>query len=333
MNARLNHLVDRAKNPRDKNFRNHLYIFLICCGISLFIWFLIKMSDDYVSEISIPLSFSNIPANKHLNNSNERLNIRMRANGGDLFSVKYFSRRGKIDVNLGQVDLKMSRYFDKYYILSSQLSAEVNERFDFDYNLIHISPDTIYLDLEEIISKSLPVVADLNLNCKPQYMLYDSIIIQPSVIMVSGPSSVIDTLNYISTSSTSLNNLDQLKELVIPIVYPVMDNKVKYSDSEVKVIIPVEQFTEYTIELPVNGISDDTGIIGVRTFPETVQLTYQVAVKDYKLVKPEMFVLSASYNPARDMEKTFLRVKADQYPDYVRISRIHPDKVEFIIQK
>ncbi len=46
-----------------------------------------------------------------------------------------------------------------------------------------------------------------------------------------------------------------------------------------------------------------------------------------------MFVLSASYDPGRDMEKTFLRVKTDQHPEYVRISRIHPDKVEFIIQK
>ncbi len=333
MNARLNHLVDRAKNPRDKNFRNHIYIFLICCGISLFIWFLIKMSDDYVAELNIPVTFSNVPADKHLNNTSARLKVRLRANGGDLFSVKYMSGRKEIDVNLNHMDLKMSRYFDKYFILSSQLRTEITGRFDFVHTLISITPDTIYLDLEDIISKSLPVKAALEISCEPQYMLYDSIIISPSEIMVSGPASMVDTLTEITTSPEVLSKLDETTELSLQIVPVAISNKIRYSDTEVKVIIPVEQFTEHTLELPVNGISDDTGILNIRTFPETVQLTYQVAIKDYDLVKPEMFVLNAKYDPARDMEKTFLKVRAEQSPDFIRITRIHPDKLEYIIQK
>jgi len=333
LNARLNHLVDRAKNPRDKNFRNHLYIFLICCGISLFIWFLIKMSDDYVSDLSIPVTFNNVPADKQLNNTTARLDVRMRANGSDLFSVKYFSGRKEISVNLNQVDMKISRYFDKYYILTDELRQEIIGRFDFDHTLISISPDTIYLDLEDIISRSLPVVPDLSFDFKPQYMLYDSIIISPAEIMVSGPASAVDTLSSITTASRVLSNLHETTELSVPIVPAILSNKIRYSDTEVNVIIPVEQFTEHTIEIPIKGISDDTGILNVRTFPETVQLTYRVAIKDYQLVKPEMFVLSATYDPQRDMEKTFLKVRTDQSPEYVQISRIHPDKVEFIIQK
>jgi len=333
LNARLNNLVDRAKNPRDKNFRNHLYIFLICCGISLFIWFLIKMTDEYVGEVSFPVKFTNIPADKQLNNNDGSLEVRLRANGGDLFSLKYLSGRGNIDINLNQMDLKRSRYFDKYYILTNQVRIQLTERFDFAHTLIAISPDTIFLDLEDIISKSLPVKADISVDCKPQYMIYDSIQIIPSEIMVSGPASVIDTLTYISTASRTLSSLDETKEVSIPVIYPISNKQIRYSDNEVNVIIQIEQFTESTIELPVKGTSDDTGIGSIRTFPETVQLTYQVAIKDYKFVKPEMFGISAMYDPEKDKEKTFLKVLIDQQPDLIRITRVNPDKVEFIIQK
>jgi hypothetical protein len=294
---------------------------------------MIKMTDDYVAEISMPLTFSSIPADKLLNNTDDRITVRLRANGGDLFSVKYVSGPGKINVNLNQVDLKMSRYFEKYYILSSQLRPQLAERFDFEYTLTKLSPDTIYLDLEDIISKSLPVKPGIVVSCKPQYMIYDSIVSIPSEIMVSGPASVIDTLNYISTVERTISDLDQNTEISIPILVPVQDRKVNYSETEVKLIIPVEQFTESSVDLEVIGKSEDTGIQSIRTFPENVTLTYRVAIKDYDLVKPEMFELSVSYDPQKDMDKTFLKVRIDKSPDFVRITRVNPDKVEFIIQK
>ena len=299
----------------------------------MFIWFLIKMTDDYVAEISIPIEFSNIPADKLLNNIDEEISVRIRANGSELFSLKYVSGPGDVNINLSQFDLKMSRYFEKYYILTSQLEPQLEERFDFVHTLINISPDTIYLDLEDIISKSLPVKPDITISCKPQYMIYDSIISQPAEIMVSGPASVIDTLSYISTVQRTFSKLDQNLEVSIPILIPVEHGKVNYSETEVELFIPVEQFTESTTEIPLIGKSEDSGILSIRTFPESVQLTYQVAIKDYQLVKPELFELSVSYDPQKDMDKTFLKVRVDKSPEFIRITRINPDKVEFIIQK
>jgi len=331
LKPRFTDLINILKNYRDRNFRNHLYIFLICCIISLFIWFLIKMSDDYVADIKVSVQYSNLPANKILNKPGDFLKIRMHANGSDLFSSKYLSARKSIDVNLNQIDLKKSRYFDKYYILGEQLRNQVSDRFDFTHNLVSISPDTLFINLEEIISKALVVRHQLEISCESQYQLYDSLVIIPGEIMVSGPSSIIDTLEYIETISSSFTNLDQTTEAMVGLLYPVTNDKVSYSDTEVKVIIPIEEFTESSIELAVQGSSDDSGI-SIRTFPEKVQITYQVAIKDFKLVKPEMFVLAASYDPEKDKEKTFLKVKAIKSPDFIKITRISPDKVEFIIQ-
>ncbi len=332
MNPWLNNLINRAKYSRDKNFRNHLYIFLICCGISLFIWFLIKMSDDYVGEIRIPLKYTSIPADKLLTEADDEISIRLHATGGDLFSAKFLSGRGTLDINLSRMDLKKDRYFDNYYILSSQLRNQLSQRFDFAFTGFSISPDTLFLDFEEIISKSIPVIHDLEIICEPQYQIYDSVKIIPSSIMVSGPASVIDTLSSISTVGKTLQNLNKTIEIRLPLVLPFNDSKVKFSKTEVNAIINIEAFTESSISLGVNSLSDDSGI-SIQTFPEEVQLTYRVAIKDYQRVIPEMFTLSVTYDPEKDKGKNFLKVHIEQKPDFVRVSRIHPEKVEFIIRK
>jgi hypothetical protein len=332
LNQKLTNLIDRAKNPKDRDFRNHLYIFLICCGISLFIWFLIKMSDEYVSEIKMPVQYDNAPGDKLLVKADDHVSIRLRAKGGDIFSLKFLSGREAVRINLKHADIKKSRYFDRYYILTNNIFDDLTKLLDFDHNIISLEPDTLYLDFEEIITRSIPVKPMVEISCKAQYQVYDSIVIIPAEILVSGPASVIDTLSIIASVSKSFSDLDNTLETQLALSLPLKNDKISYSETYVKLIIPVEKYTESTIELPVAGTSGDSSIT-IRTFPESVQLTYQVAMKDYKLVKRDMFAVSVYYDSEKDKEKNFLKVKIDHSPDFIRISRITPDKLEYIIQK
>lgn len=331
LKPRITDLRIILKNYRDKNFRNHLYIFLICCGISLFIWFLIKMSAEYSADISIRIDYRNLPANKVLKKPYDQLDVRLYGNGSDLFSAKYFSGRKSISINFNQLEPKRSRYFDRYYILSEQLRNQVSQEFDFTHNIISITPDTLYLDFEEITSNALHVDPQIELSFKPQYRQYDSLVITPHTVMVSGPSSIIDTLDRIKTVFKSFSNLDETTESMLELEYPVIHEKVKYSESKVKLLIPVEEYTESNIELEIFGMTDDSGI-RIRTFPEKANLTYQIAIKDFNLVKPEMFRLEATYDPEKDAGKNFLKIKVTESPDFVLIKKITPERVEFIIQ-
>jgi hypothetical protein len=290
------------------------------------------MSDEYVAEISIPLTYQNLPADKILNNNDDHINIRLRGNGGDIFALKFFTAEDDILVNLQKLDLKKSRYFDKYYILTNQFRNQVANRFKFDHTLLSFGPDTIYLNFEDIISKSLKVIPDIEIQCKAQYQVHDSLLIEPAEVMVSGPASSIDTLENIYTSHQVFSDLRKTTTAELPLLIPLANEKVKYSATSVQMIIPVEAYTESSIELPIHLITGDSGI-NIKTFPGKITLTYQVAVKDYNKVSADMFHMSVYYDPENDMEKTFLRVRAEKSPDFIKISRIQPDKVEFIIHK
>lgn len=290
------------------------------------------MSDEYVAEISIPIKYQNLPADKILNNVDDEIDVRFRGNGGDIFWLKYFSAQDELAINIQKLDLKKSRYFDKYYILTDQFRNQIANRFDFDHSLLSFGPDTIYLNFESIISKTLEVYPNIEISCKEQYQIYDSLLFNPPKVMVSGPESIIDTLTNIYTEWISLKDLDKNTSINIALHLPVQDEKVSYSAEEVELFIPVEAYTESSIELSIYSKSNEDGIT-IKTFPEKVTLTYMVAMKDYNRVTSDMFSVTVSYDPEKDKEKHFLRVQVDENPAYINISRIHPDKVEFIIQK
>ena len=290
------------------------------------------MSDTYVSEIRMPVQYENAPGDRLLVQADDHISLRLRAKGGDIFSLKFFSGREVVKINLKQADIKKGRYFDRYYILTNNLFDDLSKHFDFTHDIISLEPDTLYLDFEEIITKSIPIKTNLQISCRSQYQVYDSIRVIPDEIIVSGPSSVIDTLTFVKSVSKTFSDLDKTLETMLSLSLPAEDDKISYSADEVKIIIPIEKYTESTIDLAVRSISDDPNI-AIRTFPETVQLTYQVAIKDYKLVKPDMFAVSVFYDSDKDREKRLLKVRVDQSPNFIKVTRVTPDKLEFLIQK
>lgn len=332
MKNRLIALARKAIKPGDKNFRNHLYIFLICVLISLFIWFLIKMSDEYTADLSMPVEYGNVPAQKILVSADDKLFVRARANGGDIFSSRFLSGRRKLSIDLKEAELKKSRYFDQYYILSRELDGLIAEALGSSHEIVSISPDTLFFNFEEIISKQLPVRPAVSYSFKAQYQAYDSLAIEPAVVTVRGPASVIDTLGGISTVVENFRDLDRNLDAKVGLRLPFSDQRVTIDPEEVNLKMTVEKFTESTIDITVRGISTEAGSL-VRTFPEIVQVTYRVALKDFKLVKPEMFEITAIYDPVRDKDKSFIRVNLEQSPKFTRVTRIQPEKVEFLIQQ
>ncbi|HSG67186.1 MAG TPA: CdaR family protein, partial [Bacteroidales bacterium] len=244
----------------------------------------------------------------------------------------FLSGSKNLTLNIGQAEIKRSRYFDRYYLLTSNLYNLISGKFDFGHSLVSVSPDTLFLDFEEVMSKKLPVKLDLTYTCKPQYQVYDSIRVIPDSINISGPSSMLDSIQSISSVATVLKDLDRNIESAVALKLPLKDERISYSANQVNVIIPVEKYTESTIEIPIAGLTTEAEST-IRTFPEMVQITYQVAIKDFNLVRNDMFLATAAFDPVRDKGKNFIKVSIDRSPEFVRIVRVQPDKVEFLLQK
>jgi hypothetical protein len=321
------------KRSRDKRYRENLYVFFSCIGISIFIWFSIKMSQEYVTDIDYPIQFTNLPKNKVLSQSEtDKISLRTKSKGFDLLSLKYLTYKKPVRFNLSNV--RLGSDFDNHmnYLLSRNMLQQIIGQMDPDYQLLAIKPDTLFFRLEEVITVDAKVIPDMDITFRQQYMLYDSARINPSHITITGPASMIDTIYEITTEKKTISNLGKSSSFSIGINKPFVSSLVSYNHEEVEISLNVEKYTEATLEVPIEIISDNPEI-KLKTFPDRITITYLVALKDFSRVDENTFIASTQYLQSTTGGDNKLNISISQSPSFIRITKFYPEQVEYIIMK
>ena len=109
-------------------------------------------------------------------------------------------------------------------------------------------------------------------------------------------------------------------------------SKLSYSVNKVQLTIPVEQFTEASLKIPIEPINVPDSLV-IKTFPFQVSLTCITGLDDYEKVSPHVFRATVDYTSIDQSLGDKLKVDVTSAPDFVRSVRISPIYVEYIIEK
>ncbi len=320
--------IKKIKILKDRKSRQNFYAFLICVVISAFIWTLIKTSKGYVKTVNYPITYINIPKDKILINKLDTVcSVSVRFN-----NISFFTKRKPIIVDLENLKLNKKRDIYEAFILTSRIIKKKSKQLYPSAHILSVSPDTLIFRYEDVVYKEVPVKLNISASFEKQYQLYDSIKYNPKNIILKGSKSELDKISSLETEKKDFYNLTKNQNFYIPILNPYKDGNLKIFPDKIKVFIPVEKYTEASITLPLNkiNISEDYDI---KIFPDKVNITYLIALKDYKKVSPDMFIASVNCSKIDKLNNKNLKVEISDYPDFVRITKIKPDKVEYIILK
>ncbi|MBI9037829.1 MAG: YbbR-like domain-containing protein [Bacteroidales bacterium] len=326
--------VRRNRKAKDKISKREVYVFLSCLGISIIIWGLIKFDKLYYGSIEFPIVYTNIPDNKLLiNYPDSVLTLNLQSQGFDFFSDKYLSGDQAIYINIGDLKFEKVNGVYKSFLLTSQISSNISRQLSLSNKLISISPDTLSFVFESMKIKSVAVILpDLDLDYEKQYQQYGSITFKPDSVRVYGPASVIEKIDFVSTDKIELKKLKNNQELSMKIISPINNNKLRFSENEIQISIPVSKYTEGSIELPIITI-DSLSEFKIKTYPDKVLVTYLVALNDFKRVNVDMFQLGVYYKSDELSANKTLKVEILHQPPFVEIVKIDPERVEYIIGK
>jgi hypothetical protein len=150
----------------------------------------------------------------------------------------------------------------------------------------------------------------------------------PDCVTVVGPQEVISKIEFIETTHKEVRNINQSQTVNVQLSLPVNAKDVKCIPETVNVVLTVDKFTESEIEIPI--ICTDAGA-GIKTFPEKVKITYFVTLENYKRIDEKMFIANVIYSKEQPSEK--LKVNLLQYPSFIKIIKIEPEEVEYLIIK
>lgn len=313
--SRTNQILRLFRLPPSQEDR---IILLICFGVALLFWLIVKLDGTYAKEMEVNLEYILSENEAFVELPTRKVKATVRGEGWTLM----------------QPDPKLSLPIDltttnQRGINSSFLASEIEQKLRFqNLTIERLVPEYIALDIEEKVSKKIPIRLRDSVSYAEEHFLRDSIHYTPDSVLVSGPTSVVNGLNEWSTKLLRQENLESAFEDSLALK---ADKKgiLQLEPSIIKVTIPVERYTEKTFFVPVVAEHDFDSL---KIFPNKIQLHVIVGLSDYNSISPDDFVLEADIKTAtRTGDNNTAPLLITKRPTAARSVHFSPKAIEFLI--
>jgi hypothetical protein len=329
-----NKWINKAKNWflkfQIKNNRK-LVIFLICVGIASTFWLLNALEKEYTVELSFPVRYTNMPKNKMLvNNPPNQFDLEVRSFGFTLLRYKLSMAFSPLVFNVDEIagEIMTDKNQSRYAVPSKRYQRNMADQISSELNLTAIHPDTVYFQFDQIVTRKKKVVPSVNFQLKKQHYLYDEITVIPDSVEVHGPKLILDTLAQVRTVVQNLKEIDHLVQRTAAIQGT---NILDFTPKRVTIKIPVEEYTEKQLAVPV-VIDSLPENLQVKLFPTEVKVSFMIGLSRFSEIDPSDFKASVSYTDIQN-KVDYLPVKLEKIPKHLKSVNFLPMKIEYLIEK
>ncbi len=312
-----------VSNKKESHSLQQFSNFLLFVTIAALLWLIIKLSASYTVTEPLTMNFKDAPANLIVTNETQEIKITLSSRGFDLLNyyLKPSSRR-KVDISLEEVPLHKDSE-STYSFGSSYAKDKIAEFLAIEPGKISFDENRILLNMEQLDSVTVKVVADVNLSYEKQYNRHGKIEITPDHVTIYGPKNKIASIENVYTENLSLKNVNSNIDVNVPLILDEMTNA---DIDEVNIKINVEKYTEAVTNVKVNHNYDKQ----LRLFPDKVKIKYIVYLSDYNIINENSFKVNIDTADI-STENSFLPIYLADYPNNTKILSIEPKEVEYII--
>lgn len=295
---------------------------------SVLIWLLITLSKEYVTTISFPISYANIPQDKLLQETPlKELEIVVKTNGFKILRTRVNTK--KISINASVLNKKSGL---KYYILTRNHKNNIQKQLPSGILIDVILKDTLFLDVGILVTKKLPLKPDLKIKYHVGYDLAEEITIQPDSVLVSGPENYISKINSIALLPLELEDVKTDFRKKVFIKLPKGIKNLKFNTKEVFVSGKIEKFTEGVFEIPykITNLPKD---LNINTLNNKVRITFIVGLSSFNKINKDSFYIECDYSISKSNNLNYLIPKLVHKSEEIKSYKITPNKIDFLIQK
>lgn len=306
-----------------------LIIIAVCILIAASLWFLNALGKTYTTSLYYPVKYVSMPRDKVLSNEPpSKLELKVTANGYNLLRYKIVMTYSPILLNLENLIRNNKQTPDGYIIRTEMLLNNISSQFSRQLNLSSINPDYLVFRFDSLESRIVRIFPVVETTFKPQFNLAGDIRVMPERIQVQGPKEVIDTIKAVYTEKASFLGLDQLKESNLKLIAP---QKTKLQSNQIKIEIPVEEFTEKEMMIPISVKYLPSGE-NIKLFPSSVKVIFLTGLTQFKSISPASFSAVVDYNDVKPGILS-LPVSIEKKPKFIQSLKFSPESVEFLIER
>jgi YbbR domain-containing protein len=303
--------------------RRRLSVFVTCLMLALVAWVFATLSGTYSFKVKQALVFKNAPLRRAFKALQpDTVEATMQGNGWQML----FSRVGQ---NSQPITVDLHTLEHKNYIALTTQIEQINKKKDIDHKIIAFNPDTLYFDFTNRMVKKIRVEPVLNIKYQPQYAIAGKVTVNPAYVTLNGPGNVISKINTWKTDTLKMQNVNDRIYTTLQL-QPASGNISIYPKT-VQVKIPVEEFTEKTLKIPVKLVNNPH-YYNVKVFPQQVSVTFTTPLSRYVELDEDFFEATVDFS-LWEQGYTVLPVNIVRMPGYCRIVNIEPRNVDFLVKK
>jgi len=261
-----------------------------------------------------------------------KISLKVESHGYTLLKYKMSSTLLPISLDIKSQSHRRSSndLYSIHYILTKYVKSDIEKQMPTtEIKVIDIMPDSLVFKLTNLVQKKVPVKVDVEYDLERQFMISDTIFTIPDSVSITGAANLVDTINYVMTKDVKLDKLSKTTKRNTGL------KNIKGIDikrNRVVLVIPVEQFTEHKVKVPImpKNVPDT---MELKLFPKEVELKFLVGLSNFDYVKPNQFIVTVDYNDVDSLIGNKIKVTTEITPTFINQVRNSHPSVEFLIER
>lgn len=302
------------------------FVVLVSCFIcAVAAWLFMALNGKYKYTAKTELIYKDEPQNKAFKALQPNaVDLLVEGTGWQLL----FSR---LRINPQSITVSLEKLNRRSFILFSEQIDQINKQLETSQKIISIKPDTLYFDFSKRTNKRVPIKLTSNLSFVKQYGISSPIQLKPAYVNISGPQEELAKIHEWYTDTLKLADLQATTSARVAIRQN-LSNNVSIYPSSVGVTVPVDEFTEKTIEIPLRVINN-IDFYNIKLYPKKVKVTFLVSLSSYQEVDEDFIDAVVDVNEWKKLGHAKLTVKILRFPAYCKLIKVVPNNVDFIVEK
>jgi len=316
-------MTKQLNNPFKNSKLKAIFFFLL---LATFFWVLTKFSRHYTATATAYVNYVNIPKTTLITDENAKeITFDLSASGFEFLFYKL--KRPTIEIDVGRY---YSTGMDHILLRKNDLVRVISAGLNANLTIKDLSVEELRVQLDNIVFKKVPVITETDFSYKNGFRQVDSIKILPDSIMISGPSTYLDTIRTVKTKVLSEENLDKTFSKIVEIK-KYTTQKISFDPKEVTVSVEVSEFSQKEIVLPIEVINLPENII-IKLIPSVVTVVFNVSVEEFKEITENDFSLVCDY-AKRNIEENFMIPDLIKSPSGIVNMEFDTKKIDYLIFK
>ncbi len=305
--------------------KRKVFTFLACLFLAVGAWLFLALGNKYDYYAKTVLIYKDFPQKRAFHPlQSDTVDLKVQGTGWQLL----FAR---LRVNPQSILLSLSQLNKKNYIITSDQLDNINKQLESSQKVISVVPDTLYFDFTKRTVKRVPIQLIQKIGFVKQFGIASEIKLVPKFVTISGPFEELAKINSWPTDTLRVDKVAADVSKRVPMQHSKLKN-VSIFPSSVLVNLPIDEFTEKTIEIPLRIINNNN-YNSIKLYPQKVKVTFVVALSNFNQIDDDFIEASVDIKEWQDLNHKQFTVKITQFPDYCKLVKVVPSKIDFLVEK